>query len=661
MLKNSSLKLKLWLAMSLMILLMVMVGATNLFFTAKIKTQTQIVNTSAYPLAVSTTDLQMWTERYFATINAAASASRQDLLEPVEDIEKHLNNSFESIRLLVQGSPALLEKLNSIITLYRSSRQVGYDWVEATLHERWDLEPVLAQKFNRLQNELYFTLAEIRKEGVDGFAQSMSSISNMTGRVWAQTFTIFVIGIAVFMILTFYLYRSINSPLASLLAVIKDIRQKKTDLSQRVDVNSQDEFGQLGSAFNDMLDDLGDYQKQITEYMLELEDKVKARTAELRKEKAALKESEGHLKAIWNSTPSGIMVIEAESHKITDINPYALKLMGKRKEDVIDKVCHEFVCPAEIGKCPITDLDQQIENAERMMINNAGKLLYILKTVTPFFKKGRKYLIESFVDINERKEAEKNLIIAKDVAEKANQAKSVFLAGMSHELRTPLNHIIGFSELLLGKNFGKLNETQEEYLGDVHHSSRHLLSLINDILDLSKIEAGKLELKRTMVSIRTLLENSLTMIKEKTIQHGIELTLDMNGIPDCIHADERKLKQILYNLLSNAAKFTPDGGRIALKATCIDNPDPVASDSVPHTKQMQVSVIDSGIGIKAEDLETIFKPFEQLKSAEYQNTQGTGLGLSLTRSIVELHGGIIWAESDGPDQGATFSFTIPLD
>ena len=131
--------------------------------------------------------------------------------------------------------------------------------------------------------------------------------------------------------------------------------------------------------------------------------------------------------------------------------------------------------------------------------------------------------------------------------------------------------------------------------------------------------------------------------------------------PESIHADERKLKQILCNLLSNAAKFTPDGGWIALAAKCIEIPNPDPAASVPHNKRMQVSVTDSGVGIKAEDVETIFKPFEQLKSAAYQNAQGTGLGLSLTKSIVELHGGQIGAESDGPDQGATFTFTIPLN
>jgi signal transduction histidine kinase len=145
-------------------------------------------------------------------------------------------------------------------------------------------------------------------------------------------------------------------------------------------------------------------------------------------------------------------------------------------------------------------------------------------------------------------------------ADKANNAKSEFLANMSHELRTPLNHIIGFTEIVLEKNFGELNEMQDEYLNDVHHSSRHLLSLINDILDLSKVEAGKIELEPSNCNLKMVLENSLVMIKEKAMKHRIRLTMDMDGVPETIKADERKLKQIIYNILSNAVKFTPDGG-----------------------------------------------------------------------------------------------------
>jgi signal transduction histidine kinase len=158
------------------------------------------------------------------------------------------------------------------------------------------------------------------------------------------------------------------------------------------------------------------------------------------------------------------------------------------------------------------------------------------------------------------------LNLAKMAADKASKAKSNFLANMSHELRTPLNHIIGFTEIVLDKNFGDLNEVQEEYLNDVHHSSRHLLSLINDILDLSKVGAGKIELEPSNCNLKMVLENSLIMIKEKALKHGIKLVINMDGIPETIRADEHRLKQIMYNLLSNAVKFTPGGGSITLAA-----------------------------------------------------------------------------------------------
>jgi len=245
--------------------------------------------------------------------------------------------------------------------------------------------------------------------------------------------------------------------------------------------------------------------------------------------------------------------------------------------------------------------------------------------------------------------------------DQANQSKSEFLANMSHELRTPLNHIIGFTELVLDKNFGELNEIQEEYLNDVHSSSKHLLSLINDILDLSKVEAGKLEYEPSLVKIRDILENSLVMIKEKTLKHGINVTTDLDHIPESIHADERKLKQILYNLLSNAVKFTPKDGSICLAAKRICNGDKqIQNVSNSETSYLQISVEDSGIGLKKEDIAKIFQPFEQVENSSSRRFQGTGLGLSLTKSLVELHGGKIWAESEGEGKGSSFHLVIPI-
>jgi len=257
---------------------------------------------------------------------------------------------------------------------------------------------------------------------------------------------------------------------------------------------------------------------------------------------------------------------------------------------------------------------------------------------------------------NREKLREQNLAL-----DQANQSKSEFLANMSHELRTPLNHIIGFTELVLDKNFGQLNQTQEEFLTDVHDSSKHLLSLINDILDLSKVEAGKLEFKPSVVEIGNILENSLVMIKEKALKHSIKITTDLNGIPDSINADERKLKQILYNLLSNAVKITPDNGSIVLAARPVGNSHKQNQNSSNSaTSYLQISIEDSGIGLNKKDLERVFEPFEQVENSASRQFQGTGLGLSLTKSLVELHGGKIWVESQGEGKGATFSFCIPM-
>jgi signal transduction histidine kinase len=264
------------------------------------------------------------------------------------------------------------------------------------------------------------------------------------------------------------------------------------------------------------------------------------------------------------------------------------------------------------------------------------------------------------LEIEERKQAQQSTKRAQWEAEKANEAKSEFLANMSHELRTPMNHILGFTELILDENFGKLNQVQTEYLSDVHSSASHLLSLINDILDLSKIEAGKYELEPSSVNLKDLLENSLTMVKEKALKHGIMLSKHFRDLPDSITADERKLKQIMYNLLSNAVKFTPDGGSVSVKALSSDDSHgDIGNKHKAPTDGIVIRVSDTGIGLKSDDLKRIFNSFEQVENSASRNFQGTGLGLSLTKKLVELHGGKIWVESGGVGKGTTFSFTIP--
>jgi GAF domain-containing protein/anti-sigma regulatory factor (Ser/Thr protein kinase) len=230
--------------------------------------------------------------------------------------------------------------------------------------------------------------------------------------------------------------------------------------------------------------------------------------------------------------------------------------------------------------------------------------------------------------------------------EAASRHKSEFLANMSHELRTPLNAVIGFSEVLIQRMFGALNDKQDEYLRDIYASGQHLLSLINDILDLSKIEAGRMELAPAPFHLPAALENAVTLVKERAGRHGIALQVEVDPQLAEVVGDERKIKQVVLNLLSNAVKFTPEGGRISLKAGRTDG-------------MVQIAVSDSGIGIAPEDQAAIFEEFRQVGSDETRKQEGTGLGLTLAKKFVELHGGRIWVESE-PGRGSTFTFTLPV-
>jgi signal transduction histidine kinase len=216
---------------------------------------------------------------------------------------------------------------------------------------------------------------------------------------------------------------------------------------------------------------------------------------------------------------------------------------------------------------------------------------------------------------------------------------------MSHELRTPLNAIIGFSEVLTEQMFGELNPKQLEYLEDITSSGRHLLALINDILDLSKVEAGRMELHPNLFSVRDILQSGLTMVGERATRNGIELRLDIDLRNELIEGDERKVKQVVFNLLSNAVKFTPSGGHVVVTAR--DEPD-----------GMRIDVADDGVGIAADDQARIFDTFQQVGNAATGAHEGSGLGLGLARRFVELHGGHITVQST-PGRGSTFTVVLP--
>jgi PAS domain S-box-containing protein len=399
-----------------------------------------------------------------------------------------------------------------------------------------------------------------------------------------------------------------------------------------------------------------------------------------KKAEEAQRRSEEQLRLLLNSTAEGIYGIDPDDN-CTFCNPACLSLLGYTQADeLIGKNMHRLThhtrpdgAAFPIEECLIFRAAQQGEGAhvdDEVLWRADGASFPAEYWSYPQRRDGQVVgAVVTFVDITERKRAEeslrnysKSLEAAKREAETANRAKSDFLASMSHELRTPMNAIIGFSQVLQDKYYGELNEKQVEYVTDILGSGNHLMSLINDILDLSKVEAGKMPLELSRVDIKALLKNSLLMIQEKALRHGITVELNLPSLPEGMEmdGDERKLKQIMFNFLSNAAKFTPEGGKIGVSARLVEAQGTVGEAGTDEETFIEICVSDTGIGIREEDQGRIFEPFVQVKGGMTDKTPGTGLGLPLTKDFVELHGGHIWVESEGLGKGSRFYALLPV-
>jgi PAS domain S-box-containing protein len=357
---------------------------------------------------------------------------------------------------------------------------------------------------------------------------------------------------------------------------------------------------------------------------------------------------ESNIDAIMTTDPSGI---------ITDVNKQMELLTGCTRDELIGAPFRNYFTDPDLAETSIRQVlrEKKVTDYELTARARDGKETVVSFNATTFYDQDEKLqgVFAAARDVTERKRLDQvlqeqnvELASARSVAEKTNLAKSDFLANMSHELRTPLNSIIGFSEVLQDQMFGPINEKQQEYVNNILTSGRHLLSLINDILDLSKVESGKMELEPSAFLLRESLEASMMMLREKALKGGIALHLDLAPEADVsIAADQRKLKQILFNLLSNAVKFTHAGGTVDVSA-------------VRDGDFIEITVADTGMGIRAEDIPKLFQTFTQLESVYTKGFEGTGLGLALTRQLVELHGGRIWVKSEF-GTGSRFSFTIP--
>jgi PAS domain S-box-containing protein len=392
---------------------------------------------------------------------------------------------------------------------------------------------------------------------------------------------------------------------------------------------------------------------------------------ERKRAEQALRESEERFRTFIEQSAEAVSLVDEEG-RLIEWNDSMERLSGLKRQEVAGKffwdVLNNLIPPEKRSQQAFernkAALIQALQTGQSPMFNHTiegevdrpdGERRYTRQTAFPIKTEKGFRLGSVSQDITELKHTEA-LRLAKETAEIANRAKSEFLANMSHELRTPLNAMLGFSDMLSQQYFGPLTGKQVEYVQDIHESAAYLLALINDILDLSKIEAGRMDLETSRVDLKSLFEHSLVMVRERANKHALYMSSNLDPRLEGREflADERKLRQVLYNLLANAVKFTQDGGAVDLSARLVD-----VAGHQGHP-WVEVSVTDTGIGLAADDLERIFEAFYQVKTPEAGKTPGTGLGLSLVRRMVELHGGKVWAESKGPGWGSRFVFTLPL-
>ncbi len=381
---------------------------------------------------------------------------------------------------------------------------------------------------------------------------------------------------------------------------------------------------------------------------------------DLKATEEALRESEEKFRTLVETMNEGVSRID-ENAQFVYMNERFCEMVGYPSDELLHTDSFRVIHP-EYKDLHNQEFSKRVKGEsgvyESALVAKDGSRIDVLLSGRPIHNEDGTFqgAFGVFTDISERKRAEeeqrrafKASLRLRAEAEAANMAKSRFLAGMSHEIRTPMNAVIGFSEILHDQHYGKLNDKQLRFLGYILESGRHLLHLIDEVLDLAKVESGKMKLQLEQVNPAQLLETSLSMIKENALRRSLKLELYIDdSIAELqIRADRVKLRQIMLNLLSNAAKFTPDGGRIQVKARQKED-------------RLVVSVTDTGIGLRPEDMDHVFEPFEQLESRKFGKPEGTGLGLALTRRLVELHGGKIHARSDALGQGSTFTFTIPI-
>jgi len=453
--------------------------------------------------------------------------------------------------------------------------------------------------------------------GVAQIGYSLRSLEISEAKARNQIIALTIGGIIVGIFFAFLFSKPLVKPINELKNAANEIAEGNLDT--KIDIKSKDEIGELAASFNKMTQDL----------RVSRDDIISAKK---------------YTDNIVRSIPDTLLVVSPDGI-IQTVNPATSTLLGYKEKELIGEPVSNVV--AEGKEIPI-NFSTCIKNVEKTYLAKDGRKIPMLFSGSVMRDDNGN--IQGIVcvaqDITEHKKAEK-IYLENERLAYASKAKSEFLANMSHELRTPLNSILGFSQLLKQKMFGELNEKQEHHVDNILTSGNFLLNLVNDILDLSKVEAGKMELVIEKIHVPQVMNESLILIKEKAIKHNVKLKLDLDPKLDYIEADKLRIKQVLFNLLGNAVKFSKPEG------------ETVTVTTKKEGDIAKISVSDTGIGIREEDMRKLFNTFEQLDSGITKKYGGTGLGLAISKKLVEMHGGTIMAESKF-GIGSTFSFLLPI-
>lgn len=693
--KNFPIRTRLWLSLGAMFCLLILVATGNVLHVYNINKKIQIINTTAFPAAASSLNFKLATHEVMELLNAAAIASRKDILQELPKLEENLFTQLSTIQELESSGFVDPGQYKKILSHYFTAKETGLMWIDATLSENWEQEPIAGRKFEQARQNLGDLINIIESKGTNAFVLSMSDILMTTKRAYLQSILFCSIGVILFVVFSIVISASISNPISSLLSVVQNLRKEKDDYSKRVEIHSQDEIGHLAEEFNEMLDEQEKSRHALKKYAGQLESQVAQRTFQLQQEKEAHKESEEYLKAIFNSANAGLVIIDPETHEILDANPFALELIGAPLQEVKGRVCHNFICPSDVGNCPVNGFTLHSDNSERILIDKDGRSIDIVKTVVQLSRNKKKYLLESFIDISQLKSVQNELQSALNsleerVAQRTSelavintQLKSEIeerkaaeiqntllqeqlktsekmeaigrLAGsVAHDLNNVLSGVVSYPELLL------LDLPEESPLRGkieiIKNSGEKAAAIVQDLLTLARRNVIQSE----VLELNTIIERYLATPEHKKIMSfhensSVENQLDSSLL--LIKGSPLHISKTIMNLVSNGMEAMLSGGTLRIKTKNIYLDKPLkAYDEISEGDYVVLEIADEGIGIANDDKAKIFEPFYTKKT---MGRSGTGLGMSVVWSTVKDHNGYIDLETR-EGWGSVFRIFFPV-